>query len=132
MSCKTHNFMFDIVKIKILGQQPTAKISDELLDTLIERDYIINANIVRTKLDKINSDSKAGQNRIAAGVLKLANKNFDALDELIEKANTDSRDILMWAEYPRCAKIRFDELDQKKMKQIYIDDFNEYSNWINK
>jgi hypothetical protein len=124
--------MFDILKIKILGHQPIAKISDQLLDTLIERDYSSNANIVRTKLNKINSDSKAGQNRIAAGVLKLADKNFDALDELIEKANIDSRDILMWAEYPRCAKIGFDELDQKQMKQIYIDDFNEYSNWINK
>ena len=124
--------MLDILKIKILGHQPIAKISDQLLDTLIERDYNTNANIVRTNLKKINSDSKAGQNRIAAGVLKLADKNFDTLNELIEKANTDGRDILMWAEYPRCAKIGFDELEQSQIKQIYIDDFNEYSNWLNK
>ena len=124
--------MFDLLKIKLFGQQPVAKISDQLLDTLIERDYKSNAAIVRTKLNNIDSDSQAGKNRIAASVLKLADKNFDALDELIEKANIDSRDILMWAEYPRCAKLGFDELDKKQMKQVYIDNFNEYSNWLSK
>jgi len=52
------------------------------------------------------------------------------LDELIEKANKDSRDIMMWAEYPGRAKIGFDELAINPMKQIYIDDFIEYSNWM--
>ena len=124
--------MFDLLKIKLFGQQPVAKISDQLLDTLIERDYKSNAAIVRTKLNNIDSGSQAGKNRIAASVLKLADKNFDALDELIEKANIDSRDILMWAEYPRGAKLGFDELDKKQMKQVYIDDFIEYSNWLGK
>lgn len=122
--------MFDLLKIKLFGHQPVAKISNQLLDTLIERDYKSNAAIVKTKLNNIDSESQAGKNRIAAGVLKLANKNIDALDELIEKANIDSRDILMWSEYPRCAKLDFDELDDKEMKQIYIDDFKEYSKWL--
>jgi hypothetical protein len=122
--------MFDLLKIKLFGHQPVAKISDQLLDSLIERDFKSKGAIVRTKLNNIDSDSKAGQNRVAAGILKLADKNFDALDELIEKANTDSRDIFMWAEYPRCAKVGFDELDEKQMKQIYLDDFIEFSNWL--
>jgi hypothetical protein len=122
--------MFELLKIKLFGHQPVAKISDQMLDALIERDFKSKAAIVRTKLNNIESESKAGQNRIAAGILKLVNKNFDALDELIEKANTDSRDILMWAEYPRCAKIGFDELGKKQMKQVYLDDFIEFSNWL--
>ena len=122
--------MFDSLKIKLLGHQPVAKISNQLLDALIERDFKSNAIIVKTKLNNINSESQAGKNRIAAGILKLADKNFDALDELIKKANEDSRDIMMWAEYPRCAKIGFDEFDKKQMKQIYLDDFIEYSNWL--
>lgn len=122
--------MFDLLKIKLFGHQPVAKISDQLLDTLIERDYKSNAAIVKAKLNTIDSDNQAGKNRIAAGILKLANKKFDALDELIEKANEDSRDIMMWAEYPRCAKIGFGELDKKQMKQIYLDDFTEFSNWL--
>jgi hypothetical protein len=122
--------MFELLKIKLFGHQPVAKISDQLLDTLIERDFKSKETIVRTKLNNIANDNKAGQNRIAAGILKLADKNFDALDELIEKANTDSRDIFMWAEYPRCGKVGFDELDKKQMKQIYLDDFIEFSNWL--
>jgi len=122
--------MFDLLKIKLFGHQPVAKISDQLLNTLIERDFKSNAALVRTKLSTLKGDSTAGKNRIAAGVLKLADKNFDALDELIKKANEDSRDIMMWAEYPRCAKIGFDELDKKQMKQIYLDDFIELSKWL--
>lgn len=122
--------MFDLLRIKLFGQQPVAKISDQLLGALIERDFKSKEAIVRTKFNNIDSDSKAGQNRIAAGILKLADKNFDALDKLIEKANTDSRDILMWAEYPGCAKVGFDELDKKQMKQIYLDDFIAFSNWL--
>ena len=122
--------MFDLLRIKIFGHQPVAKISDKLLDSLIVRDYKSNADIVRTKLKNVNSDSKAGKNRISADILKLAGKDINALDELIEKANKDSRDIMMWAEYPRRAKIGFDELTINPMKQIYIDDFIEYSNWM--
>ena len=122
--------MFDVLKIKLFGHQPVAQISDQLLDTLIERDFKSKADIVRTKLNKIDSDSKAGKNRIAAGILKLADKNIENLDGLIEKANEDSRDIMMWAEYPRCAKVGFGELDKKQMKQIYLDDFIEFSNWL--
>ena len=123
--------MFEIVKIKLFGLQPAAKISAQLLDTLIVRDYKSTADIVKTKLKNINSDSQAGQNRISADILKLADKDINALDELIEKANNDNRDIMMWAEYPRCARIEFGELDKKSIKRIYIDDFIEYSNWLN-
>ncbi len=122
--------MFDLLKIKLFGHQPVAKISDQQLDILIERDYKGNSGIVKTKLQNISSDSQAGKNRIAAGIIKLANKNFDNLDGLIKKANEDYRDILMCAEYPRCAKIGFDELDKKQMKQVYLDDFIEFSNWL--
>lgn len=124
--------MFDLIKIKLFGYQPVVKISDLLLDTLIVRDYKNNADIVRTKFKNINSDNQAGKNRIAADILKLADKDINSLDRLIEKANDDSRDTMMWAEYPRCAKIEFDDLDKKEMKKIYVDDFIEYLNWLNK
>ena len=124
--------MFDLLKIRIFGQQPAAKISDQLLDSVIEREYKSKTDIVKTMLENIKSESRAGKNRIAADVLKLADKNIEIIDGLIEKANNDSRDIITKAEYPRCAKIGFDELDKKQMKKIYIEDFIEYSNWLNK
>lgn len=122
--------MFDELKIRLYGLQPVANISDQLLDKLIEREFKNMLPIVRTKLDRVDSDSKAGKNRIAACILKIADKNLDALEKLIQKANEDSRDILMWAEYPRCKKLGFEKLDEKHMKQIYLDDFIEFSNWV--
>ena len=124
--------MFDLLKIKLFGHQPVAKISDQLLDIIIVRDYKSKVDVVKAKLKNIKSDSKEGKNRISANVLKLAGKNINELDTLIEKANNDSRDIIMLAEYPRCVKIGLEELDTNSMKQIYIDDFVEYSNWLSK
>jgi hypothetical protein len=124
--------MFELLKIKLFGHQPFVKISDKLLDALIVRDYKNNPGIVRSKLKNIKSDNRAAKNRISADILKLAGKDINALDGLIEKANEDCRDIMMWAEYPRCSKTRFDEPDKKSMKKIYTDDFIEYSNWLKK
>ena len=123
--------MDDITKIKLFGEQPVSKISDDLLSRLIARDFKHSADIVSAKLKKVNSNSQEGENRISACILKLANQDINALYRLIEKANIDYRDIIMMAEYPRNAKIGFDDLDEETMKQIYIDDFVEYSNWLN-
>jgi hypothetical protein len=123
--------VFETLKIKLFGQQPVAKITDNLLDRLIKRDFKHSAEIVSSKLKELTSDSQKGKNRISADILKLANKDINALDELIKKANIDGRDIIAWAEYPRNAKIGFDDLSEDKMKQIYIDDFVDYSNWLN-
>jgi len=123
--------MDEITKIKLSGNQPAAKISDDLLKKLIIREFDGSANTVRIKLRNVISNTSAGKNRISACILKLANQDLIALDDLIEKANFDSRDIIKGAEYPRCAKIGFSELDKGLMKQIYIDDFIEYSNWLN-
>ncbi len=124
--------MSDIQNIKLFGNQPSAKISDELLEKLIIREFKVDTAVVSEKLKNVISDSQMGKNRISADILKLANKDINTLDELIERANIDSRDIMLWAEYPRCAELGFDELDENAMKQIYIDDFVEYSNWLNR
>jgi hypothetical protein len=124
--------MFDILKIKIFGHQPVAKISDKLLDRIIYREFKYNSDFVRAKIKKVNSDSHKGESRISVAILKLADQDLIALDGLIEKANYDFRDVITLAEYPRCAKIGFGDFDKNAMKQIYIDDFIDYSNWLNK
>ena len=124
--------MIEELKIKLFGLQFVVNISDHLLHTIIIRDYKSNADIVKTKLKKVNSDSQAGKNRIAADILKLADKDINELDALIIMANDDSRNIMMRAEYPGCAKIGFNKLNKKEIKQIYLDDLIKYSNWLNK
>jgi hypothetical protein len=68
--------MFELLKIKLFGHQPSAKISSQLLDKLIARDYKNEADIVKTKFEKINSDSQGGKNRIAADISNLPAKTL--------------------------------------------------------
>jgi hypothetical protein len=122
--------MFITLQITLLGRQPIAKISDRTLERLISRDFGINANEVKQKLLKVNSTPN-GKNRISAAILKLANKDVNAIYKLIE-GNNDFRDIVINAEYPRCAKLGFDTIKKSVMKQIYLEDWKEYSTWLNK
>lgn len=114
------------------GEQPVAKISDEDLDFLICREFPNDKVTVKTKLDKIKSDSQNGKNRISASVLKLADKNLSRIDILVKRANQDFRDIVLKAEYPRASSYDFGKRDEEEIKDDYLRDWDEYSTWKEK
>ena len=113
------------------GEQPIPKISDTELVILILRDFANNSTLVTKKLNKIQSDSKSGKNRISASVLKIANRDLNKIDLLIEKANEDFRDIICEAEYPRVYKYGFDEPNEEQLMEDYLNDWKEYLEWKN-
>jgi hypothetical protein len=123
--------MFEEFKIKYLGIQPVAKVTTLRLESLIAREFPEHIDEVTLKLYKVKGDNPKGINRISAAILKLANKDHLSIDHYIELANADSRDVLSQAEYPRCSKLGFDDFDKNQMKSIYLDDWLEYSNWLN-
>lgn len=113
-----------------MNQQP-AKISSELLEQLINREFCELSNEVTEKLKNLNSDSEAGRRRIAAAILKLANGELNELNQLIKQANSDYRDVIAWAEYPRVFKAGFGELTDEEELQANKADWKEYQNWLN-
>lgn len=123
--------MFEELKIKILGTQPAAKVTTNQLEKLIAREFPKHIDEVTLKFYKVKGDNPNGINRISAAIVKLANKDLSTLDRFIEMASADYRDILSQAEYPRCSKLGFGEFDKKKMKSIYLEDWREYSKWLN-
>jgi hypothetical protein len=123
--------MFEKLKIKIFGIQPAAKLTTNQLEKLIAREFPKHIDEVTLKFYKVKGDNPNGINRISAAIVKLANKDLSSLDRFIEMASVDYRDILSQAEYPRCLKLGFDEFDKKKMKGIYLEDWREYSKWLN-
>jgi hypothetical protein len=123
--------MFEEFKIKYLGIQPVAKVTTLQLESLIAREFPKYIDEITLKFYKVKGDNPNGINRISAAILKLANKDLSSIDRYIEMANADSRDVLSQAEYPRCSKLKFEEFDKKRMKSIYLDDWFEYSNWLN-
>jgi hypothetical protein len=92
--------MLEILKIKLFGHEPAAKVTDKMLERIIRRDYGYRATEVKQKLQQVVSDSVNGKNRISAAILKLANKDIKAIDHFIEVSNNDYRDVLSPAEYP--------------------------------
>jgi hypothetical protein len=125
--------MFERLRIKYLGQQPAAKISSETLDKIIQREYPEHFEQVKRKLETIKSDSSHGRNRFSAAVLKLSNGDLTKVDRYIEICNNDFRDVITIAEYPRISKLDFVDLENietKKLRRTYLDDWADYSNWI--
>ena len=124
--------MFEKLKIKMFGDQPTPNITDKILDRIIQKDYPNDFHEIKKKLELIESDSKKGKNRFAAAVLKLADRDLTKIDSLIEVCNNDFRDVIMQAEYPRTYKDDFDDMDEVEEKNAYLDDWTDYLKWLNK
>ncbi len=122
--------MLDENQIRSTGIQPAAIVTDSHLERLIERDFGSDANEVTKKLADIG-DNIASHNRISAAILKLSNKNIDKVDHYIKLAKVDTRDVISQAEYPRCSELDFDEMEERDMTQIYVEDWVEYSKWFN-
>ena len=124
--------MFEKLRIRVFGDQPTPNITDKLLDRIIQKDYPNDFHDVKKKLELIDSDSKKGKNRFAAAVLKLADRDLTKIDSLIEMCDNDFRDVVTQAEYPRIFKVDFDDIDETEEKKTYLADWTDYSNWLKK
>ena len=124
--------MFEAIRIKLLGIQPAAKVTDKLLERLFQREFGNRAPEVKQKLQQVTSETQKGKNRISAAILKLSNMDFSAIDYFIGMSSEDSRDVISKAEYPRCSKFGFDDIEGQNMKGVYLDDWTEYSKWLNK
>lgn len=124
--------MFEILKIKLFGIQPVAKVTDKTLERLIFRDFGNKKTEVMKKLEQVISDTHKGKNRISADIAKLANKDLQSIDNYIEISIKDCRDVISQAEYPRLTNFEFGDFEKRNLKQIYREDWTEYRNWLNK
>lgn len=123
--------MLETLKIKLFGTQPVPKITKIILERIVERDFGESSARVKAKLNQIESDTESGKNRISAAILKLSNGNSKAVDNYIEISKVDFRDVISQAEYPRCSKLEFEDLEKLGIREIYFKDWKEYSEWLN-
>jgi transposase len=113
-----------------MNNEPT-KISSELLELLINREFADRSTEVPEQLKQVKSDSESGRRRISAAILKLANRSRERLEQLIQRANSDFRDIIAQAEYPRVFEAGFGELTEGEERKANEADWKEYQNWLN-
>ncbi|MEQ8522651.1 MAG: hypothetical protein RIB86_18535 [Imperialibacter sp.] len=93
-----------------------ARISPELFEHLIRREFGGLSNEVTDLLQLVNSDSESGKRRIGTAILKLANKNVSRLEQLIKRANSDFWEIVAEAEYPRAFEAGLTEQEKQYLK----------------
>ena len=113
-------------------EQPIPKITETILERIIERDFSENSAAVKIKLKQIESDSETGKNRISAAILKLANGNLKEVEKYIAVSKVDFRDVISQAEYPRCSELGFEAMETPGIEKIYLEDWQEYTEWLNK
>ena len=122
--------MFETLQIIVFGTQPTAKVSQATLERIIHREFGNHANEIRQKLESIKSDTSGGKARILAAILKLSNKDLNAVDYFVGVANSDFRDVILQAEYPRVFNSDFHNIQKDKRKKMYLADWKDYSKWL--
>lgn len=74
-------------------------------------------------------------NRVRLAALRLCDGTLDSLRRCIEASNTDYRDVLAWAEYPRemkagAAPWPLTPEQQRTRQQIREADQQEYAAWL--
>lgn len=124
--------MFEKLRIILFGTQPFAKVDNKSLERIILREFGSQANEAKEKLLRVKYNTPNSKYRISSAIIKLADRDINALDSLIEISNNDYRDVLARAEYPRCFNLGLDAIKRSKIKQIYLADWKDYSNWVNK
>ena len=127
--------MFETLRIRLWGSVPCAKINNKTLERIINREFGNGATEVKQKLQKITNNGRENKNRISAAIVKLANKDIAAIDNFVEISNSDYRDVLSPAEYPRFNELGFvgiKGMAKNKKKEIIISDWKHYSKWLNR
>jgi len=76
---------------------------------------------------------ETGVERVQLGILKLCNGDLDQLEELVQMAKADFRDILAYAEYPEELNegfVRMGKKSEEEAKEIRQRDIKQYLDWL--
>ncbi len=111
--------------------QPIPKVTMADVERIVKRDYPSECfDEVMRILDQYHSEySKSGGARIKLAVLKLANGEFAKIQEYVDVAIIDFRDVLSLAEYPAYNHKTF-MLPDAEQESIITKDWKQYQEWL--
>jgi hypothetical protein len=68
---------------------------------------------------------------VRLAILKLAQRDPQRVERLVQLARTDYRDVLSPAEYPRYDKLDLHSSEEERTRAIELD-WAEYQEWLNR
>lgn len=110
--------------------QPVPDVSSADVERVIIRDFGISLLDDLTALLNQYADSEA--DRVKLAILKLSNGDIEELKHCLEMTKVDYRDVLLYAEYPHCAKVRLDRLTDREKAEIFRKDWLQYRQWLDR
>lgn len=104
---------------------PQRENNDDILNQKVTEHFPGEQAEAMTLLNRYESESAAGRLRVQLAVLKLSQGDLRKLQEFIEVARTDYRDVLFWAETPEQAKATGVSIAQRQQQEAR-DKFRRY------
>jgi hypothetical protein len=113
--------------------QPTPTVTRSDVERIVRRDFPSeDCATVMALLDDYGAEThERERHRVQMAILKLAAGSVDELLIEIHRAKIDYRDVLALAEYPSYPR-NWKEKDETRLQKIYRDDWQQYSDWLNK
>ena len=116
--------------------QPIAFVTSTDVERIVRRDFPEEQFFAVTKvLQEYGSEKWHREpDRVRTAALKLSGGTTEGLRRAIDAAKRDYRDVLAWAEYPKCTKTGFwsHKLAFKEREQLYAEDWQQYQAWLRK
>lgn len=104
------------------------------LDKKIHQLSLGDPNQIIQKLNTYGTESHEGEpERVRLAILKLCGEDLHGLDDLIEAAKRDYRDVLAWAEYPEEIRAGYratSELSPEELAALRKRDREQYVKWL--
>jgi hypothetical protein len=115
-----------------LVNQPIPKVTQKHVERIVRRDFPADKfEEVMAMLNEYGKEKFESEvDRVRLAILKLAERNIDALRKRVNEAKSDYRDVLAGAEYPSSRWDTF-RLSAEEKKQIYAKDWQQYLTWAN-
>lgn len=106
--------------------QPTPDVSDADVVRVIHRNYPqAQHEAVSRSLGGVDDP------RVKLAVLKLADRKLEEVADLFQGAKEDYRDVIAWAEYPKCMEdFRLFNRSVEVQKKVIDQDWEQYMRWL--
>ena len=114
--------------------QPIRQVDEKDISRLVHREFgpTMAAEVMRMLSSYGSEPWEREAMRVMAAVLKLAEGDSRQVEQFLNSARADYRDVLAWAEYPEYMRRKPWTLSAAEGEAIVEQDWQQYESWFTK